>query len=123
MNKTREVSPSAALAMIKKGALLVDVREPSEIERKAFDVPDIMSIPLREIEKRYKEIPANRQVILACRSGNRSLMALQVLMSKGHRKAVSMQSGISGWSRAELPIRQKQTQHSFSWLLRLFHKK
>jgi rhodanese-related sulfurtransferase len=120
MSKIREVTPPAALSLIQKGALLVDVREPYEIAGKSFDVPDIMLIPVREIEKRYKEIPANRQVIIACRSGNRSLMALRILTSHGYKKAVSMQTGISGWSRAGLPIKQKQKQPPFAWLLRLF---
>jgi rhodanese-related sulfurtransferase len=120
MSKIREVTPAAALSLIQKGALLVDVREPYEIAKKSFDVPDVMLIPLREIEKRYREIPANRQVIIACRSGNRSLMALRVLTSHGYKKAVSMQTGISGWSRAGLPIKQMQKQSPFGWLIRLF---
>jgi rhodanese-related sulfurtransferase len=122
MSKQREVSPAAALALIQKGALLVDVREPYEIAGKSFDVPDIMLIPLRDVEKRYKEIPPTRQVIIACRSGNRSLMALRVLTSHGYKKAVSMQSGISGWSRAGFPIKQKEKQNPLSWLLRLFRR-
>jgi rhodanese-related sulfurtransferase len=123
MSTIREVSPTAALALIKKGALLVDVREPSEVARKAFDVPEVMLIPLREIEKRIKEIPANRKVIVACNSGSRSSMAMRTLMKHGYGKAVNMQYGISGWTREGLPVKGKPKQSFGSWLMGLFGKK
>ena len=123
MSNIREVSPAAALGLIKKGALLVDVREPGEVARKSFDVPDIMLIPLREIERRYKEIPANRKVIVACNSGSRSSMAMRTLMNHGFSKAVNMQYGMSGWSREGLPVKRKAKQGFGSWLMGLFGKK
>ncbi len=122
MSAIREVSPTDALAMIQKGALLVDVREAHEIAGKSFDVPNVMQIPLREIEKRYKEIPVKRQVVVACRSGNRSLMALRFLTNHGYNKAVNMQSGISRWERDGLPIKRSQKQKPGSWLFGLFGK-
>ena len=120
MNKIKDVSPTAALALIKKGALLVDVRQPSEVARKAFDVPDTLQIPLGKIEQRFREIPENRQVIVACHSGNRSVMAARFLASHGFRKVVSMQHGIAGWERAGLPVRSMPKQSILSRLLQKF---
>ena len=57
MNTAQEVSPTKALAMIKKGALLVDVRQPREVAKKSFDVSEILLIPVRELQKRFHEIP------------------------------------------------------------------
>jgi rhodanese-related sulfurtransferase len=122
MSNTQEVSPKAALAMIQKGALLVDVREEREIAKKSFDIPDIMLIPLRELEQRYKEIPVNRKVIIACHVGNRGLMATRILMNHGYRKVVNMQYGIVSWEKEGLPIKRKPKQTAGSWLRQMFSR-
>jgi rhodanese-related sulfurtransferase len=116
MSNFKDVTPAAALALIRKGALLVDVREPNEIARKSFDVPNIMQIPLSRIESRYQEIPANSQVIVACARGNRSLVAARFLTSHGYRKVINMQQGIARWEREGLPLNTRQQQNFFSWL-------
>ena len=118
---TREVTPTKALAMINKGALLVDVREPGEVERQSFDIAEILLIPLRQLETRYKEIPADRSVIIACHSGNRSVMACRFLMNQGYKKAVNMQSGMVRWAAEGLPLKEKQK--TSPWLSQLFSKK
>ena len=123
MTKIKNITPGAAFAMMKKGALLVDVREPREIARKAFDVPDIMLIPLSTFEQRFQEIPVNRNVIIACNSGNRSLTAGRLLLNRGYRKVVNMQYGIVGWDKEGLPIKRKPKQNVWSLLLQMFRKK
>ncbi|MEI8185797.1 MAG: rhodanese-like domain-containing protein [Chlorobiaceae bacterium] len=123
MNNSLEVSPTAAHTMIQKGALLVDVREPHEVARKAFDVPDIMLIPLRELKTRFHEIPVNRQVIIACHVGNRGSMAIRFLISQGYSKAVNMQQGIVRWEKEGLPLVKRQEQSAGSWLKQIFSTK
>ncbi len=122
MNKTLDVSPATALAMIQKGALLVDVREPHEVAIKSFDVPGVMLIPLREFENRYKEIPAERQVIIACNLGNRSMMATRFLINHGYSKAVNMQRGIVSWENEGLPIKKAVNEKNGSWLSQQFRR-
>ncbi|MEI6638916.1 MAG: rhodanese-like domain-containing protein [Chlorobium sp.] len=123
MSNIREVSPTASFALMQKGALLVDVREPSEIAKKSFDVPDIMMIPLRQLEQRYQEIPVNRKVVLACRSGGRSGIATRFLTDHGYSKAVNMQHGIVGWERDGLPLKREAGQKTGSWLKQMFNSK
>lgn len=123
MKNMREVTPTKAYAMIQKGALLVDVREPGEVDRKSFDVPEILQIPLRQLEQRYQEIPADREVIIACHSGSRSIMASRFLMNQGYKKAINMQSGIARWSAEGLPLKEKQKQNTSQWLSQLFNRK
>jgi rhodanese-related sulfurtransferase len=119
----REVTPTKAFAMIKKGAVLVDVREAREVARKSFDVPDVLEIPLRQLEARYREIPAGRQVIVACQHGSRGLMASRILSKHGYTKTVNMQSGIVRWASEGLPLKEKPKQSMLSRLLQLFGKK
>lgn len=120
MSNIKDVSPAAALALIRKGALLVDVREPNEVARKAFDVPNIMQVPLSKIDTRYQEIPTNGQVIVACAHGNRSLMAARFLINHGYRKVINMQNGIAHWEREGLPLKTRQKQSFLSWLKQKF---
>jgi rhodanese-related sulfurtransferase len=105
MQNIQEVSGSGAYDMITKGALLVDVRELREASSKSFDVAGVMQIPLGEFEKRYREIPLNRTVILACRSGFRSMMAAGLLIGKGYGKVFNLRDGIMSWERAGLPTK------------------
>lgn len=51
-----EICPTSTQAWVKRGAILVDVREREEVEQLAFDVPAIVNIPLSEFEIRYKEL-------------------------------------------------------------------
>lgn len=122
MSNIHEASPRASLALIQKGTLLVDVREPYEVAKKSFDVPDIMTIPLRQLEKRFKEIPVNRKIVVACHSGSRSVMATRFLMDHGYSKAVNMQHGIVGWEREGLPLKTEQKQKTGSWFTKMFKR-
>jgi len=71
----KEICPTTTQTWLKNGALLVDVREKDEIEQLAFDVPDILIIPLSEFEERYTEIPKDKDVVMVCAVGSRSLRA------------------------------------------------
>lgn len=121
-NKVKDVTPSTALSMIKKGALLVDVRETREIERKAFDVSDFISVPMSSFQSQLHEIPANRKVIIACHSGNRSSMASRMLVNHGHKNVHNLQNGIIRWEREGLPIRKKAVESPFAWMGKMFRR-
>ena len=122
MSTVQEISPTKALAMIKKGALLVDVRQPREVARKSFDVSDILLIPVGELKKRFQEIPVDRKVIIACHVGNRGMMATRFLINQGYTKAVNMQQGIIRWEKEGLPVKREVTQKSGSWLMQMLKK-
>ena len=123
MSSIQEVSPAKALAMIKKWALLLDLREPKEVAKKSFDVQDIMMIPVRELKKRFQEIPLDRKVIIACHVGNRGLMAARFLVNQGYSQAVNMQQGIVRWEKEWLPVKSELKQTTSSWLKQLFGMK
>ncbi|NTW09877.1 MAG: rhodanese-like domain-containing protein [Chlorobiaceae bacterium] len=112
MQKINEVTPSIAFEMIEKGAVLVDVRESREATMKSFDISDMMQIPLSDFGKRYPEIPMNSKVILACRSGHRSMMAAGFLAENGYGHVFNLQDGIMNWERAGLPTK-KAAQEGF----------
>ena len=93
----KEICPSTTQLWVKKGALLVDVREKDEVEKLAYDIPGIINIPLSEFEERFQEIPKDKPVVMVCKSGGRSLRAAGFLVNHGYTNVVNMQHGITRW--------------------------
>jgi rhodanese-related sulfurtransferase len=93
--------------------LLVDVREP--IEYDAFHIPNSINVPRGILESScewdYEEtIPElvqarNREVIVICRSGNRSVLAAHTMQRMGYKNIASLKTGVKGWNDAELPLK------------------
>jgi rhodanese-related sulfurtransferase len=92
------------LERAKKGLVTVlDVRPPEEFA--AGHVPGAVNIPVRELEKRLRELPKNKEVIAYCR-GPYCLMsfdAVELLRKKGLR-ARRLEAGLPEWRLAGLPV-------------------
>ena len=93
------------MAMIKEGALIVDVRNKSEIENVNFDVPNYINIPINELEHRINEIPKNKEIVMVCRSGERSLKTTYFLMNAGYENVSNMDGGIIKWASKGFPTK------------------
>ena len=48
-----------------------------------------------------------KQVIVVCRSGNRSALAAQVMQEMGYRNVTSMKTGVKGWNDSDYPLQDK----------------
>jgi rhodanese-related sulfurtransferase len=97
------VTPSQAAALFRQGAFFLDVREPSEwLEG---HVPGATLIPLEQLPGRVGEVPADRPVVVICRTGNRSAAARDFLRNAGFKAVSSVQGGIVAWQAAGLPVR------------------
>ncbi|MCW3079650.1 rhodanese-like domain-containing protein [Segetibacter sp.] len=74
---------------------LLDVREDDEHER--FDIGGTL-IPLDEIMARAAEIPTDKPVVVYCRRGIRSQIAIQRLEDRfGITNLVNLQGGLERW--------------------------
>lgn len=93
----KEICPTTTQKWVKNGALLVDVREKDEINELAYDVPNIINIPLSEFEERFNEIPKDQDIVMVCKGGGRSLRAAGFLVNHGYTNVVNMQHGIARW--------------------------
>lgn len=102
-----EICPTTAQGWVKKGALLVDVRERDEVAQLAYDVPNIINIPLSEFETRYTGLPVDKDLVMVCRSGGRSLRAAGFLINNGYNpgKVVNMKHGIIRWAQKGFPTK------------------
>ncbi|MBW4360953.1 rhodanese-like domain-containing protein [Flavobacterium taihuense] len=99
----KEICPTKTQLLIKNGALLVDVREREEVAQLAYNVPNIVNIPLTEFEERFTEIPRDREVVVVCKSGVRSLRATAFLKNHGYNHVVNMKHGIIRWVQKGFP--------------------
>jgi rhodanese-related sulfurtransferase len=84
-------------------ALLVDVREPGEFE--ALRAPDAALVPLSSFMARLAELPRDRQLLMICRSGVRSLNAGATLVQHGFTSVANVEGGMIAWQQAGLPTR------------------
>ena len=107
LQEAREVCPTTTRRLLSEGALLVDVREPNEIQTLAFDVPSVLTIPLLALEQRWSEVPKDREVVLVCYSGDRSLKATYYLQYRGYTQVSNMAGGIAKWAKKGFPIKGK----------------
>lgn len=88
------------------GALVLDVREPSEWNE--AHIPGATLIPLGELSARVSELPRDRQIVVVCRSGNRSQSGRDVLREAGFSSVTSMNGGLIRWQSAGLPLESGQ---------------
>lgn len=63
LEEATQVCPTTTQRLVREGALLVDVREPNEVAALAFNVPDIVNIPLLALEQRWSELPKDRDIV------------------------------------------------------------
>jgi rhodanese-related sulfurtransferase len=76
--------------------LLVDVRE--GWEREIANIPGSRHIPMTALAGRLDEIPSDRDVILYCHHGARSLQVARWLEWQGYTRLANLEGGIDAWS-------------------------
>ncbi len=97
-----EISVTEAAEKWDNGVFLLDVREPSEwIEG---HVPNSTLIPLGELASRASEVPADQEIMVICRSGNRSATGRDILLDAGLTQVTSVAGGIRAWAAAGNPV-------------------
>ena len=85
--------------------LLIDVREPNELELASLPAGEFIKLPLSELrERRLDALPEalsqnkDADVVLFCHKGLRSAQVTVFLRQQGWSKAVSMAGGIDAWA-------------------------
>ena len=92
--------------------LILDIREPEEFA--AMHIADSVNVPRGILEAAcdygYSEtLPElaearSREVVVVCRSGNRSVLAAHTLQLMGYENVISMKTGLKGWNDYEQPL-------------------
>ncbi len=96
----------------KQAPLLLDIREPYEFEE--LHIKGSKNIPRGILEPAcdygyHDTVPElatarDKEVIVICRSGNRSVLAAYTMQQMGYQSVKSLKTGVKGWNDYELPL-------------------
>ncbi len=95
------IHPDVLDPLLKRGATIVDIREPDEYRRE--HVPGAVNAPLSWIAD--TPLPGEGALIFHCRSGNRTAAnAGRLAQIAGLREAYLLEGGIEAWRDAGRPV-------------------
>jgi len=101
-SNVRDLMPDEVARGITEGRmLLVDVREPNEIAVERY--PEAVIVPLSNFDLDAIPDPGAKQVVFACRSGNRSVTASLIAQNAGLPYNAHLAGGLKAWKEAGLP--------------------
>jgi SulP family sulfate permease len=83
-------------------SLLIDLREPEEYSR--GHLPGATNLPLRLLPEKGPELPRDRPLLLADRSGRRASRAFYMLGDMGFDNLWGLSGGIFAWRAEGLPV-------------------
>lgn len=94
-----DISATELAARLKEGnhLRLLDVREPHELQ--ISHIPGATLIPLGQLAARLSELDSAEEMVILCKSGTRSVRALELLVSAGFRKVKNLQGGVNAWAQ------------------------
>ncbi|CAN5772673.1 MAG: molybdopterin-synthase adenylyltransferase MoeB [Actinomycetota bacterium] len=91
-----EIDP-LELAEARDRVRLIDVRDPHEYE--ISRIPGAELMPLGDLHRHLSELDSSEDIVLHCKSGMRSMQALEQLQGAGFRKVRSLRGGINAYAR------------------------
>lgn len=96
----QDIFPNEVGEWMKRGARVIDVREPEEYA--GGHLPGAVNIPLGKLELTpdLKTSP----LVLVCASGGRSARAASVLESAGHQDVANLLGGTFRWMGENRPV-------------------
>ena len=101
-SKVRDLNPEEVARGLTEGRmLLVDVREPNETAVERY--PEAVIVPLSNFDLAAIPDPGGREVVFACRSGNRSVTASLIAQNAGLPYNAHLAGGLKAWKEAGLP--------------------
>ncbi|MEZ5463120.1 molybdopterin-synthase adenylyltransferase MoeB [Dokdonella sp.] len=100
---TAEIDPADAIRRMRKGAILLDVRDDDE---RASGMPkQALGISLLALEQDIGALVESRcaELLTICATGRRSLLARDQLLELGYSNVLSVRGGFSRWCEEGLP--------------------
>lgn len=81
----------------KKGAVIIDVRTNKEYGQ--GHVPGAVHVPLADVGTKVKKLKKDKEIVVYCQSGNRSIWAIKRLIGMGYTHLYNLKGGYSAWKR------------------------
>ena len=95
----RQIGPSELSGLMADAVppVLLDVRE--EWELSLASLPGVLNIPMAQIPDRLEELAGDRDIVVICHHGSRSLLVAAFLQQNGFDAVINLTGGIDAWSR------------------------
>ena len=97
-----EITPAQAYAKFQQGAFFLDVR--SQDEWNQFHIAKSTLIPLDQLQNRLSELPKDKDIVVVCLSGHRSLSGTTILQQAGFTRVSCLSGGLQAWTAAGYPV-------------------
>ena len=94
-----EIAPDEAARRIREGAMLLDVRTPTEFA--AGHLAEAVLLPVQSLQAGATEgLPADKQrpIVTICATGRRSMVAVSLLRALGYTNVSSSRGGMRDWT-------------------------
>ena len=84
--------------------VLIDLRPAVEFQK--IRLPGARSVPMKELDKRFREIPQSGRVVLYCDCAQNQIIeqAYQLLKDYGYRNTAVMADAFQDWLRRKYPV-------------------
>ena len=93
---------------IKDDLIIIDVREQDEYDQAHLENAILVPLSTVSAEKINELNPTNKTILIHCRSGKRSKVAANVLISQGYSgEILELDEGINAWIESEQPVISK----------------
>jgi rhodanese-related sulfurtransferase len=99
-----EISAAQAYAKYQQGAFFLDVR--SQDEYTQFHIKGSRLIPLDQLPNRVNELPKDKEVVVVCLTGHRSLNGTAILQQAGFQQVFCLSGGLQAWMNANYPVEE-----------------
>ena len=94
-----------AAKSIHKGVMIIDVREQDEFDQAHLENAILVPLSTVSAEKINELNPTNKTILIHCRSGKRSKVAANVLLSQGYLgEILELDEGINAWIESDQPV-------------------
>jgi len=93
-------APGLAARAAAEGFVLLDVREPWEVQTARIQLPGTtaLHIPMHGVPLRLAEVPRTQPIACICHHGARSAQVVAFLMQRGYTDVYNLAGGIDAWS-------------------------
>ena len=98
------ISPEVAKLLLKKGALLIDIRDVDEHGRE--HIPNGENAPLSKLGETQLGLGHNA-IVYYCKSGNRTKINAPLLMKASKAEAFILEGGIENWKKAGMAVNKR----------------
>ena len=99
----RRVSPLQLPQLTREPTVLLDISEPGDYKK--GHIPNAINVPFKKLgEDKNLEKHKDKNVVVVCRTGNRSSSAARYLVKNGFENVYTLSGGMVAWGKEKLPL-------------------